>query len=65
MSSVTAAKAKDSRNNTSKSKTQTGFEYPVKKSAENDTQMLLKEAYDESSYATPIMMLITHSIEIL
>jgi hypothetical protein len=47
------------------SKANTGFDYPVKKSAENDIQMLLREAYDESNHATPIMMLITHSVEIL
>ena len=42
----------------------TGFDYPKAKSAENNVQMLLKEAYEESTPHTPILLLITHSIEV-
>jgi len=37
---------------------------PAKKSAENNIQLLIKEAYEESIPSSPIYFLVTHSINV-
>ena len=41
-----------------------GFKMPQKKNADSDYQLLIKEAYEESTQYTPILFLVTHSVDI-
>jgi len=37
---------------------------PEKKKADNNIQLLIKDAFDESSCVTPILFLISHSVNV-
>lgn len=38
---------------------------PDRKKADNNIQLLIKDAFDESSCVTPILFLISHSVNVL
>ena len=40
------------------------FTAPARKSTENSIQLLIKEAYEESTATSPVFFLVTHSINV-